>query len=97
MNTYYMYIDILIYLSFISCFPALVYFFMMICTFLCHVKQTLSPWHLVCDHIKVLEKNSKTIDKNVEVSFSSYLSLKYVSSITRIANKSESFWKPLLS
>lgn len=27
MNTYYMYIDILIYLSFISCFLALVVFF----------------------------------------------------------------------
>lgn len=27
MNTYYMYIDILIYLSFISCFLALVFFF----------------------------------------------------------------------
>lgn len=96
MNTYYMYIDILIYLSFISCFPALVYFFMMICTFLCHVKQTLSPWHLFCDHIKVLEKNSKTIEKNVKP----VLVLTYhynMLSITRIAIKGESFWKPLLS
>lgn len=96
MNTYYMYIDILIYLSFISCFLALVFFFMMICTFLCHVKQTLSPWHLFCDHIKVLEKNRKTIEKNV----TPVLVLTYhynMSSITRIANKGESFRKPLLS
>lgn len=90
----YRYINIFIfYLMFSS--PC-VFFFMMICTFLCHVKQTLSPWHLFCDHIKVLEKNRKTIEKNV----TPVLVLTYhynMSSINRIANKGESFRKPLLS
>lgn len=96
MNTYYMYIDILIYIFYLMFSSPCGVFFMMICTFLCYVKQTLSPWHLFCDHIKVLEKNRKTIEKNV----TPVLVLTYhynMSSINRIANKGESFRKPLLS
>lgn len=96
MNTYYMYIDILIYLSFISCFLALVVFFYDDLYIPLPCETNALPWHLFCDHIKVLEKNRKTIEKNV----TPVLVLTYhynMSSITRIANKGESFRKPLLS
>lgn len=53
-------------------------------------------WYFFCDYIKVLEKNSKIIEKNVKLVLV-FIYYYNMLSIIRIVNKSESFWKFFLS
>lgn len=53
-------------------------------------------WYFVCDYMKVLEKNSKIIEKNVKLVLV-FIYYYNMLSIIRIVNKGESFRKFFLS